>query len=144
MSLGYVTMISFCVPACAWTEASGEVPGGSVLTVRPDSTQLHRRHHPVYLWRRWSRPNRHGGERRAAGVSESPRQHPGELSSLDLALSSLSSAVSRFFSSSTLDHPRLMRPCLPAHTPPQTVHKHMCKPIHFFSHNLHINPCSWT
>ncbi|KAF3853699.1 hypothetical protein F7725_014387 [Dissostichus mawsoni] len=40
-----------------YMQASGEVPGGSVLTVRPDSTQLHRRHHPVYLWRRWSRPN---------------------------------------------------------------------------------------
>lgn len=47
---------------CFLTAAIGEVPGGSVLPVRPDGAKLHRRHHPVHLRRRRPGPGRHGGQ----------------------------------------------------------------------------------
>lgn len=67
--------VFFPLPA----EAPGKVLGGSLLAVRPDSAQRHRRHHPVHLRWRWPGSCRHGGEGWATGVQEGPGQHPGEF-----------------------------------------------------------------
>lgn len=89
-----------CLFSLPPAEAPGQVVGGSLLAVRPDSAQRHRRHHPVHLRRRWPGSRRHGGEGRAAGVQEGPGQHPSECQGRGAPIQITLTASSSLFTAS--------------------------------------------